>query len=243
MNPPRDRLGIWLRELRAPNLLTVPGDPLVGALIAAAERGQTASPPWAVMGTALALYMAGILDNDLTGLDEDRRAGRRRPLVTGELSVATARRARATFFAIGLALSALAGSATALTAAVLAALILVYHRTGPHAKVVGPLLLGLCRACSLSMGALSTAATFPGPHTITAASLWAILITLLSIAARHETSIPGRPELVGRLLCAWPLVQAIGALWSAQSTTPLVAMSLLLASLLATKLRRRWPPS
>ncbi len=239
----RRRIELWLRELRAANLLTVPGDPLAGAMLAAGEAGPSAAGLWPTVAAALALYAAGILDNDLTGWAEDRRLGRPRPLATGEISRASAQSVRTALFAAGLSLAALAGPAAAATAAALASLILTYHRGGSRHPIAGPLLLGLCRALSLGMGAMAQADGGPSARAVVAAAIWCVLIAALAAAARMEAAIPGRSELIGRLLCAWPLVQAIAVLGSGQTAAPPAAGALLLAALLAARLRHRWPPS
>ena len=66
-----DPVRTWLQLVRAPNLLTVPGDPLAGFLLATfgVLRAQAAF----AVGASLCLYAAGLLWNDLFDLEEDRR--------------------------------------------------------------------------------------------------------------------------------------------------------------------------
>ncbi|MCX7818692.1 MAG: hypothetical protein N2652_05725 [Kiritimatiellae bacterium] len=243
MNHRRQRAEAWLRLLRPANLLTAPGDPLVGAMLAAADTGGSAAPPWAAMGAALALYAAGILDNDLTGLDEDRRTGRPRPLATGELPTGAAAGARLALFAAGLGAAAVAGRAACSAAAALTVLILAYHRLGRWRHWLGPAVLGLCRAVSLLMGALAVIPAAGGTRVALAAVVWCLLIGGLATAARNELSHPGRPELIGRLLCGWPLVQAAAVVLANRPGSFLAAGALAGLSWCAHRLRRRWPPS
>ena len=68
----RSKAMAWLQLLRAPNLLTVPGDPVAGYLLA--MHGGV--PRMELLGAVLAslfFYCAGLLLNDVRDLDEDRR--------------------------------------------------------------------------------------------------------------------------------------------------------------------------
>ena len=76
-------LRAWLQLLRAPNLLTVAGDPIVGFMLAGAFAEHTVVPLrliWAGLASVL-FYCAGLVHNDLCDLAEDRRDRPDRPLV------------------------------------------------------------------------------------------------------------------------------------------------------------------
>src|SRR5690349_4677009 len=74
----------WLQLFRAPNLLTVPGDPLAGFLIA--TGGNLDSRVAIAVIASLCLYAAGLAMNDLADLTEDRRDRPNRPLASGAIS-------------------------------------------------------------------------------------------------------------------------------------------------------------
>ena len=62
----------WLQLLRAPNLFTVPGDPLAGFLLASGGE-FVAYAAFLAMGASICFYCGGLLLNDLADLEEDRR--------------------------------------------------------------------------------------------------------------------------------------------------------------------------
>ena len=85
----------WLRLVRLPNLLTVPGDPVSGFLLAAAAKGQMPhiGKMAAAAGASLCLYIFGLILNDMVDLAEDARERPERPLPSGSVTVAQARMA------------------------------------------------------------------------------------------------------------------------------------------------------
>jgi 4-hydroxybenzoate polyprenyltransferase len=71
----------WLRLLRLPNLLTVPGDVLAGFLLAPAAAGGAGSIRCLLaIPAGLLLYAAGLVLNDLFDYAEDLRDRPDRPL-------------------------------------------------------------------------------------------------------------------------------------------------------------------
>ena len=160
----------WMQLVRLPNAFTVIADVLAGTMLA---RGTW--QPWplivVLVVSAVGMYWAGMILNDLYDVDKDRLQNRGRPLVDQRISMATARRVAYTLL-IGGIVATLVGSfvfvegttshesaapslwlrySTPLVAVVLAAAIWLYD--GPlKATAVGPLLMGLCRVGSLLLG-------------------------------------------------------------------------------------------
>ena len=77
-------LRTWLQLFRAPNLFTVPGDPLAGYVLA--SYGALESDVFFAVGASVCFYAAGLLDNDLADLAEDRAERPARPLPSGAAS-------------------------------------------------------------------------------------------------------------------------------------------------------------
>ena len=82
------KLRAWLQLFRVPNLLTVPGDPLAGFLIAAG--GRLDSRAACAVVASLAFYAAGLAMNDLADFAEDTRERPKRPLPSGAIPRSTA---------------------------------------------------------------------------------------------------------------------------------------------------------
>ncbi|HOR98703.1 MAG TPA: UbiA family prenyltransferase [Kiritimatiellia bacterium] len=156
MNAARNLLP-WFRLFRLPNLLTVPGDPVAGFLLAAGT-GLTRNhllPLLAAAGASLGLYVFGLILNDLLDVATDARERPDRPLPAGEITVPQARMAAIAAALSGLNLAATAGRAALLTAAALAGLIVLYNAVLKRIPVVGVLTMGLCRGLSLMVGAVT----------------------------------------------------------------------------------------
>lgn len=181
----------WLQLFRAPNLLTVPGDPIAGLLLAAAA-GRLPMPLdlrmlWCSLAS-LMLYGGGLLTNDLLDLAEDRLARSSRPLPAGEASPKVVAIVAAVLMLAGVASAVGAGFRTAAVAAVLAGAVLLYNSIAKRVPVVGPLNMGACRALSLLLGAsaVGTPAMFSGPALLCAAGL-GLYIAAVTQLARYET--------------------------------------------------------
>ena len=168
------KLSAWLQLLRVPNLLTVPGDPIVGFFSWGSIRyfspgakafvtiGEVAMLIPAVV-SVLMLYCAGLVLNDLFDLNEDNRTRRHRPLPSGRISVTSAVAVTVTFFVIGLAAAWFNGALCAGIAGVLSLSIVSYNAGAKRIPIIGPLNMGLCRGLSVFMGLAITSSLGLGP--------------------------------------------------------------------------------
>jgi len=158
----------WLQILRVPNLLTVPGDPIVGFFswssiryYSSIEKGYleigSVSMLIPCILSVLMLYCAGLILNDLMDLNEDRRERRHRPLPSGSISVVSASVVAVLMFVGGLVAAWFNGLLCAQIAGVLSLAIVCYNAGAKRLAVIGPLNMGLCRGLSVFMGlAIST---------------------------------------------------------------------------------------
>ena len=153
----RDSYMPWLRLVRLPNLLTVPGDPIAGFLLASVGRSVplSLSALGAVAGASLSLYVFGLILNDLMDLETDRRERPERPLPAGEIAVPQARMAAIAMALTGLNLALVAGRAALFMAAALAGLIVLYNAALKRVPVLGVCAMGACRGLSLLLGAVA----------------------------------------------------------------------------------------
>lgn len=203
---PGSRITAWLALLRVPNLLTVPGDPVAGAFLAAAAVGSVPgkNPLLLCPAASLCLYAAGLLANDYFDRQEDARERPDRPLPSGRVPAPAALGVAVLLTAAGLLLAAMAGRSTAATAMVLALAAWGYNAGLKRMRWIGPLTMGLCRAASFLLGAatlgLSALAT---PTVLLSAIALALFIAFVTNIARNETravAIPFRSLAVLPLL-------------------------------------------
>jgi 4-hydroxybenzoate polyprenyltransferase len=234
----------WLALLRAPNLLTVPGDPLAGALLAMADRGWNEAIPWAAAAASVFLYAAGLIDNDLADLDEDRRERPDRPLPSGAVGALAASFVRIILLAAGLGLAAFHGTNALFVAVTIGALMTAYNHGLKRVPVLGPLAMGACRGLSVLLGAAAVAPLAPeASMTWSGVAAVAIYIAALTQMARGETGIPGRARLIGTLIGLLPLLQAALVLASLRRAGPWIALGLVACAGASALLRRRFAAS
>jgi len=84
-------MSAWLRLFRVQNLVTVPGDVLVGAAACGGLVAANASRLALLCAASVCMYLYGLVDNDLVGAKTDPKS---RPLAAGEISLGAARTAR-----------------------------------------------------------------------------------------------------------------------------------------------------
>lgn len=205
---------VWLQLIRFPNLFTVPGDPLAGAVLAA-QSTQFGLPIGLAMAAAVCFYTAGLLWNDYYDLKRDRRERPGRPLPSGKIQPRVA-------FSLGLILSAtgwslclFAGPGPAGVGATLVAFVFCYNRYFKRIPVLREASMGACRGLSLLLGAAAATSSspFPGPVIVAAVVLF-FYTASVTFAARREaqphhsgpdSAIPFGVLLVG-LMFFWPWV-------------------------------------
>ena len=187
---PASSLHAWLQLVRAPNLFTVPGDPLAGFLLA--SRGQIDGRLALAILASLCFYAHGLLVNDLADLTEDRRERPDRPLPSGAARPRTVLIAAVVLAVLALLLCWAAGGASLAVGGALLAAIVLYNLWFKRIAILGPINMGLCRGLSLLLGAAAAVpdisfGTAPGA-TWASALGFTIYIALVTNLARLETS-------------------------------------------------------
>ena len=241
-----DTLKPWFRLVRLPNLLTVPGDPVAGYLLAAAAGTTPAQPQalFAAAGASLCLYVFGLILNDVVDVEVDRCERPERPLPAGEIAVPQARMAAIAMALSGLNLALVGGRPALCVAAALAGTVVLYNAWLKRVPVAGLIAMGLCRGLSLLLGA--TAAQPALFRTCDAAALpvfvAAAVVTLhvagFSAVAKREME-PERPQGFTRwlpfamLLAGLPaLLVVLSALKRLDSFLPTVYVFLMVMTLM-----------
>lgn len=235
----------WLRLLRLPNLLTVPGDVLAGFLLApAATGGDWAQLPLAIPSSLL-LYGAGLALNDLFDYAEDLRERPERPLPSGEISREAAAAAALIFFWIA---AFLAAFFDALAIAIPLILCVILYNVGAKRHAFfGPFLMGASRAGNLLLGAASVSDGVPSSSLPwIGAAILGIYIAAVTRLARNETAPDAKlpPERIGQLLrLLIPLQALLGIAAIHRFPANLLALALLPLLPLHRRLAARFPPS
>ena len=236
----------WLRLVRLPNLLTVPGDPVAGFLLATFCASQQPKPLllFAAAGASLCLYVFGLILNDIVDLETDLRERPERPLPAGEISVPQARMAAIAMALSGLNLALVAGRPALFIAAALAGVIVLYNAVLKRVPVAGVFALGVCRGLSLLLGAVAAwpglfaQAGAKGVPVILAAGCLASYVIGFSAVAKREMD-PDKPLGGARWLPFGALLLGLPALLAVLSAgrkldafTPTVYVFLMVMSLM-----------
>ncbi|NCA82466.1 MAG: hypothetical protein EOM72_06925 [Opitutae bacterium] len=236
----------WLRLLRLPNLLTVPGDVLAGFLLASSSTAAGWARLLLAIPAGLFLYAAGLLLNDLFDYAEDLRDRPERPLPSREVSREAAAAAALVFLWVA---AFLAAFFDALPVALPMILGVVSYDVGlKKFPVFGPLLMGACRAGNLLLGAAAAGAdglvAAPGP--VVGAAALGLYIAAVTHLARNEAQ-PGAkvtPRLIGKFLgLLIPLQALLGVAALHRFPANLLGLGLLPLLRLHRHLAARFPPS
>ena len=243
---PRPQNGrAWLRLLRLPNLLTVPGDILAGFLLAPAATGGDWAQLLFAIPSSLLLYGAGLALNDLFDYAEDLRERPERPLPSREISREAAAAAALIFFWIAAFLAAFFDALAIAIPLILC--VILYNVGAKRHSFFGPFLMGACRAGNLLLGAAAVSDGVPAtPLPWIGAAILGIYIAAVTRLARNETA-PGAkfpPERIGQLLrLLIPLQALLGVAAVHRFPANLLALALLPLLPLHRRLAARFPPS
>ncbi len=204
--PSHSSFRTWLQLLRAPNLFTVPGDPLAGFLLVNQDFLD-----WTLLAAcfaAVCFYAAGLLLNDLADEAEDRRDRPARPLPSGAASRGRVLMAALALNASGLGALAASGHPRALAVgAALVFAVALYNFVTKRWPVIGALNMGLCRGLSVMLGAtVGPYAAISWMMALFAAAIFGLYIAAVTNLARHETK--PRAPILARLLPAALLILA-----------------------------------
>jgi len=193
----------WIRFLRFPNGLTVPGDVLAGAVL---QTGSLDSAIEACFGV-LSAYWFGMALNDLVDLPRDRKFRPERPLPSGLISLPAG-----WMVCLGLGVGAFVLVPSGAMAGLLA-LIIAYTLLKEPFPGLGPVLMALCRVAAIWIGAGGPAS--PSLPLWIAFGVWFFWIWLVTFLARREALEEPPPS------CTLPvlLVSAVAVpLWAVCQT-------------------------
>ncbi len=241
------KLRAWLQLFRAPNLFTVPGDPLAGFLLA--NFGVLTLDALPVIAASLCFYAAGLLDNDLADLAEDRAERPSRPLPSGAAHAGVVSVVVVVLCFLGLTACAALGTLVFKIGIGIVASVLFYNRATKRLPVIGALNMGLCRALSLLLGAAAAPSRIIPDEAITAAIVTGLFIAAITHLARFETKratpfaakwLPSAVLLAGLAFTLnWERIgRPADAFIGAIAMRAILALALLFSALVAWKLTR-----
>ena len=185
----RRKLVAWLQLVRPPNLLTVPGDPVAGFLLAhLVHNDLRIGAVLPCVGASMLFYMAGLVWNDCADSAEDSKVRPERPLPRGLVKKSSALMVGGVLAVCGLGLLLTVGTVSLLVGLVLLVLIVLYDFVTKSIPYVGRLNMGLCRGASLLLGAsVAGAASMRSVPVIVAAVGVTLYVSAVTAIAARET--------------------------------------------------------
>jgi len=179
----------WANLIRLPNLLTVPGDVLVGFVLALHGRSPDADALLISLISGMCLYVAGLVMNDLVDLEIDRRERPARSIASGAVSRSSARVCIAALLTIPLVLLGSRGAVPLASGISIGLLIFIYNMYARRSRLAAALVMGLCRAGSVWLGVIAAAPGFHvTPDALFAPAWWFLFIGSVSWLASREMS-------------------------------------------------------
>lgn len=197
-------LRAFLQLIRLPNFLTVPGDILVGGLVATGGAFSF-SLFWAGILASLCFYGFGIVLNDAMDAAVDRRERPDRPIPSGAISRIAAFGIASLFCVAGFAVLFFASNTAALfIGGVLCILIAAYNFGLKRIPLIGVLTMAACRGCNVILGMVAIAPSAENPvfyQVFLNGFQIAAYVFAFSVLALRETDSDSRPGY-GRFLPA-----------------------------------------
>ncbi|MFC1591325.1 UbiA family prenyltransferase [Thermodesulfobacteriota bacterium] len=192
----KKKLLSWTRLVRLPNLFTLPGDIMVGYFFTGQDNPALLG---CLVLVSLCLYSAGIIQNDLCDLGEDRSYRLARPLVTGAITPRQAKIALAILLCTAIFFSASGGRYSILCAALLLGMILFYNSKARRWKYVGFAVMGLLRAGNMLLGA-SAMIHMLSPGLVAVACCEAAYVFVICVLAHNERTASKQTAAVTLLI-------------------------------------------
>jgi 4-hydroxybenzoate polyprenyltransferase len=191
-----------LQLLRLPNVFTAIADVAMGFLVTHGNLKPSGLLIVLVIASC-ALYLAGMVLNDVFDAEVDARERPDRPIPSGRIPLAAAAALGWALLATGVLLgwlgSFLAGDwRPGIVATLLAACVVLYDWTLKRTSLA-PLLMGACRALNVLLGMSLAAATWTALHWVIAIGI-GVYIVGVTIFARTEAGASSRRRLAAGTL-------------------------------------------
>lgn len=197
--PPQEIFRAYLELVRAPNVFTAMADVVAGFLFAnpfmTSDQGLILA---LLVGASSCLYAAGVALNDVSDADLDFLERPERPIPSGRIPLAVARRLGHGLLVAGVILAGtaagLAGTPrTGILGLVLAGCIVLYDGALKRTPL-GPLAMGACRTLNMLLGMSACLLPWGPGHWLAAASI-GVYIAGVTWLSRGETGAASRWQL------------------------------------------------
>ncbi len=228
----------WWQLLRAGNVFTAVSNILAGFLLVRGEWQPVLPLIFLIMSSA-ALYLAGMVLNDVFDLEVDRHERPERPLPSGRIDPNIAKLVGWGLMFDGLTSAGVAAWLLAswlpLVMATLLAIAIIGYDTVLKKTLLGPLAMGTCRSLNVLLGA-SVVLHSPDKN---AAYLYAILLGIytagITLLARNEASSPKIQKWVSLLITLFIPLDALACYSTGDWPAALAVLSLLIPTYIATR--------
>jgi 4-hydroxybenzoate polyprenyltransferase len=187
------RLQSYAQLVRLPNLPSALADICLGALAAGALPEHWLSF-LVLLPASGCLYSAGMVWNDYFDRDQDLRERPTRPIPSGRVTLAEARRLGWLLTAAGLFFAVLAGTTAVVLAGLLVVAIFLYDGVLKHTPL-GPPAMGLCRFLNVLLG-VSASGSLAWPRGAHVALVVGLYVGGVTWFARSEARVSKKPELL-----------------------------------------------
>lgn len=199
----KQKIRAWLSLIRLPNLFTVPGDVILGYVISEAclqnndyllgfviSEGKFGNT--AIIYTLLAVmavYIFGLVTNDIADIKEDKRDRPSRPIPSGNVSVKAAAAFAILLLLSALSLAFLANTKVFLVILLLLIIVSLYNCLFKKHPQLGPFSVSVCRCLSIIAGyyAVNIDSDIFPPMLYIACFTWLIYFLRVSLIAYNET--------------------------------------------------------
>jgi hypothetical protein len=187
----------YLQLLRLPNVFTAMADVAMGYLLT-----HSSFAPWPrfaqLLAASSALYLAGMVLNDVCDIERDTIERPHRPIPSGRVSRLFAARLSWLLFTVGLLAAGMATYFAAdprpiVVAILLAALVVIYD-VWLKATLLAPLGMGGCRLLNVLLGMSTASVAWGASHWVVAIGI-GIYIAGVTWFARTEADVSHRVEL------------------------------------------------
>ncbi len=183
------RLRDYLELVRIPNAFTAVADVLAGFFFAGGMHSDALA--LVVLAAASAcIYSGGVALNDVLDVEWDLGERPERPIPSGRVTPRAGRWLAYSLLAVGVVLAGSISSRTRLPVALLVVSIVLYDGF-MKTTVMGPGLMGLCRALNLALGMSLAPALWTTSHAFALALMW-LYVTSVTVFARQEAGESSR---------------------------------------------------